>query len=421
MMVSARSCAQDRARARSASSRVRRHRRAGPAPHEVRRDRGAAGHACSPHSGAQPASNSVARDGVADRAADREREHAAVRIAAPTRAASHVESSRRDGAGPEPALETLLDHGRARSGREIGAALAAPATRSPRARRGCASGDGSRASSSACGCSAGRSSSRMASSRRPGPRCGPRGGRGGTPSPKRWAHGVARRRTGQCTPPTERPAIHPSRASRFRALCSAANPASARWRLLAIHSAVACRSPPRPLGPGLRGYFPVTGAAPTDRSGPAPRGVGASPHCGRSCGHWLWTIGESTWALQRQMTCGRRSRQRCGPSSPKRRGTPGSRASTPSTAPTTTSMLGVPSSVAVERIRTSYLGLLADAVQALTGVPAPIELIVDTAPAGRRDDAAGMPRRRPAPIVAGRANAARPPRPSPPTPGPAPS
>ena len=43
-----------------------------------------------------------------------------------------------------------------------------------------------------------------------------------------------------------------------------------------------------------------------------------------------------------------------------------------------TLMLGVPSSVAVERIRTSYLGLLADAVQALTGVPHAIELVVAT-------------------------------------------
>ncbi|HEX5095088.1 MAG TPA: chromosomal replication initiator protein DnaA, partial [Acidimicrobiia bacterium] len=43
-------------------------------------------------------------------------------------------------------------------------------------------------------------------------------------------------------------------------------------------------------------------------------------------------------------------------------------------------LLGVPSSVAVERLRTSYLGLLADAVQALTGVPIAVELLVDTAP-----------------------------------------
>jgi chromosomal replication initiator protein len=45
-----------------------------------------------------------------------------------------------------------------------------------------------------------------------------------------------------------------------------------------------------------------------------------------------------------------------------------------------TLVLGVPSSVMVERVRTSYLGLLADAAQALTGVPLAVELIVDTAP-----------------------------------------
>ena len=44
-----------------------------------------------------------------------------------------------------------------------------------------------------------------------------------------------------------------------------------------------------------------------------------------------------------------------------------------------TLILGVPSSVAVERLRTSYLGLLADAVQALHGYPLSVELIVDTA------------------------------------------
>jgi chromosomal replication initiator protein len=49
--------------------------------------------------------------------------------------------------------------------------------------------------------------------------------------------------------------------------------------------------------------------------------------------------------------------------------------------------LGVPSTVAVERIRTSYLGLLADAVQALTGVPHTIDLVVDTAPRADADDA----------------------------------
>ena len=57
-------------------------------------------------------------------------------------------------------------------------------------------------------------------------------------------------------------------------------------------------------------------------------------------------------------------------------------------------MLGVPSSVAVERIRTSYLGLLADAVQALTGVPHTIELVVDTAPRADADDALELPARR---------------------------
>jgi chromosomal replication initiator protein len=45
-----------------------------------------------------------------------------------------------------------------------------------------------------------------------------------------------------------------------------------------------------------------------------------------------------------------------------------------------TLVLGVPSTVAVERIRTSYLGLLTDAVQALTGVPHTIELTVSTSP-----------------------------------------
>ena len=63
-------------------------------------------------------------------------------------------------------------------------------------------------------------------------------------------------------------------------------------------------------------------------------------------------------------------------------------------------MLGVPSSVAVERIRTSYLGLLTDAVQALTGVPLDVELLVDTAP---RLEELGRHRQPPA-----RAHAARP-------------
>ncbi len=41
-------------------------------------------------------------------------------------------------------------------------------------------------------------------------------------------------------------------------------------------------------------------------------------------------------------------------------------------------LLAIPSSVAVDRIRTSYLGLLTDAVQALTGVPHRIDLVVTT-------------------------------------------
>jgi chromosomal replication initiator protein len=43
-------------------------------------------------------------------------------------------------------------------------------------------------------------------------------------------------------------------------------------------------------------------------------------------------------------------------------------------------VLGVPSSVASERVSTSYLGLLTDAAQALTGVPLEIDLEVTTAP-----------------------------------------
>src|SRR5579863_8334702 len=45
-----------------------------------------------------------------------------------------------------------------------------------------------------------------------------------------------------------------------------------------------------------------------------------------------------------------------------------------------TLILGVPSSVTIERLRTSYLGLLTDAAQALTGVPLDVTLLVDTTP-----------------------------------------
>ena len=47
-------------------------------------------------------------------------------------------------------------------------------------------------------------------------------------------------------------------------------------------------------------------------------------------------------------------------------------------------ILGVPSSMAVDRIRTSYLGLITDAVQALTGVPRTVDLVVDMV--ARADD-----------------------------------
>jgi chromosomal replication initiator protein len=49
-----------------------------------------------------------------------------------------------------------------------------------------------------------------------------------------------------------------------------------------------------------------------------------------------------------------------------------------------TLILGVPSSVTIERLRTSYLGLLTDAAHALTGVPLEISLLVDTTP--RREE-----------------------------------
>ena len=71
-------------------------------------------------------------------------------------------------------------------------------------------------------------------------------------------------------------------------------------------------------------------------------------------------------------------------------------------------MLGVPSSVAVERIRTSYLGLLADAVQALTGVPHTIELTVDTAPRADADLDLELPPDAPVDIVVERSRTTEP-------------
>jgi chromosomal replication initiator protein len=73
-----------------------------------------------------------------------------------------------------------------------------------------------------------------------------------------------------------------------------------------------------------------------------------------------------------------------------------------------TLMLGVPSSVAVERIHTSYLGLLADAVQALTGVPHTIELSVDTAPRADADEALEPPPSAPLDVEVVRARSADP-------------
>ena len=60
-----------------------------------------------------------------------------------------------------------------------------------------------------------------------------------------------------------------------------------------------------------------------------------------------------------------------------------------------TLILGVPSSVTIERLRTSYLGLLADAAQALTGVPLDISLLVDTTP--RREETVSLDQMTPAP------------------------
>jgi chromosomal replication initiator protein len=60
-----------------------------------------------------------------------------------------------------------------------------------------------------------------------------------------------------------------------------------------------------------------------------------------------------------------------------------------------TLILGVPSSVTIERLRTSYLGLLTDAAQALTGVPLDISLLVDTTP--RHEETVSLDQMTPAP------------------------
>jgi chromosomal replication initiator protein len=62
-----------------------------------------------------------------------------------------------------------------------------------------------------------------------------------------------------------------------------------------------------------------------------------------------------------------------------------------------TLILGVPSSVTIERLRTSYLGLLTDAAQALTGVPLDISLLVDTTP--RHEETVSLDQLTPAPAT----------------------
>jgi chromosomal replication initiator protein len=63
-----------------------------------------------------------------------------------------------------------------------------------------------------------------------------------------------------------------------------------------------------------------------------------------------------------------------------------------------TLILGVPSSVTIERLRTSYLGLLTDAAQALTGVPLDISLLVDTTP--RHEELVSLDQMTPGPAQA---------------------
>src|SRR6478735_8268542 len=70
-----------------------------------------------------------------------------------------------------------------------------------------------------------------------------------------------------------------------------------------------------------------------------------------------------------------------------------------------TLILGVPSSVTIERLRTSYLGLLADAAQALTGVPLDISLLVDTTP--RHEELVSLDQMTPGPTAASTDDARR--------------
>ncbi|MDQ1447325.1 MAG: chromosomal replication initiator protein, partial [Actinomycetota bacterium] len=70
-----------------------------------------------------------------------------------------------------------------------------------------------------------------------------------------------------------------------------------------------------------------------------------------------------------------------------------------------TLILGVPSSVTIERLRTSSLGLLTDAAQALTGVPLDISLLVDTTP--RREELVSLDQLTPGPPAAATLEEAR--------------
>jgi chromosomal replication initiator protein len=70
-----------------------------------------------------------------------------------------------------------------------------------------------------------------------------------------------------------------------------------------------------------------------------------------------------------------------------------------------TLILGVPSSVTIERLRTSYHGLMSDAAQALTGVPLEVSLIVDTTP--RLEELVTLDSLPPPPVVVAATDEAR--------------
>ena len=243
---------------------------------------------------------------------------------------------------------------------------------------------------------------------------GPRGGRAASCSVHARTSGIRSVRADhehqQSTPDDARAATANSRDKESRATC---------WHTR--RDRIACRSPGGPVGPGLRALPRGPGVAfrathPTrPRSSPDRARPEASPHVWTS----LWTIGESAMGtpaaddLWAKVAAAVRAQLSEATWNTWFQGVHALDCTDD------TLMLGVPSSVAVERIRTSYLGLLADAVQALTGVPHAIELIGrHRAPRRRRRGprAAGRRARR-------RRRRTRPHRPSPTrrTPGPAPS